>query len=98
MFAKEFDTFLHLNLERKSHRDIFSINSTPENVLNAVYLLNNKTKKQGRVLLFIDEIQNSPEAVALLRYFYEDTPEIYVIAAGSLLESLIDIHISFPVA
>lgn len=97
MFAKEFDTFLHLDLERKAHKDIFSINDTPEDVLNAVYLLNNKTKKKGRVLLFIDEIQNSPEAVALLRYFYEDMPEIYVIAAGSLLESLIDIHISFPV-
>lgn len=45
----------------------------------------------------IDEIQNSPTAVAKLRYFYEELPEIFVIAAGSLLESLIDVHISFPV-
>ncbi len=33
----------------------------------------------------------------MLRYFYEDFPELYVIAAGSLLETLIDVQISFPV-
>lgn len=54
-------------------------------------------RKEGRTLIFMDEIQNSPKAVVKLRYFYEETPEIYVIAAGSLLESLIDVHISFPV-
>lgn len=32
-----------------------------------------------------------------LRYFYEELPEIYVIAAGSLLENLVDVHASFPV-
>jgi len=48
-------------------------------------------------LLFIDEIQNSPHTVSLLRYFYEETPEIYVIAAGSLLETMLDRHISLPV-
>ena len=35
--------------------------------------------------------------MALLRYFYEELPDIYVIAAGSLLEKLIDVHVSFPV-
>ena len=48
-------------------------------------------------MLFIDEIQNSPKAVEQLRYFYEEVPGIHVIAAGSLLESLIDRQISFPV-
>ena len=37
------------------------------------------------------------KAVASLRYFYEHKPQIHVIAAGSLLETLIDSHISFPV-
>ena len=32
-----------------------------------------------------------------MRYFYEELPEIHVIAAGSLLENLVDIHVSFPV-
>ncbi len=96
-FAKEFDTFLHLNLERKTDRILFEENDSAEDVLTAIYLLKNKTRTNGRTLLFIDEIQSSPQAVALLRYFYEDIPDLFVIAAGSLLETLIDIHISFPV-
>ncbi len=55
-------------------------------------------KKKGDTLLFIDEIQNSPEAVALMRYFYEETPDLFVISAGSLLEVMMDMKkISFPV-
>lgn len=96
-FAKEFDTFLHLNLERKTDSDVFEENDSAENVLTAIFLLKNKERKNGRTLLFIDEIQASPKAVALLRYFYEDIPDLFVVAAGSLLETLIDVHVSFPV-
>lgn len=96
-FAKQFDTFLHLNLERKTDRLLFEEHDSAEDVLTAIYLLKNKERARGRTLLFIDEIQSSPQAVALLRYFYEDFPELYVIAAGSLLETLIDVQISFPV-
>jgi predicted AAA+ superfamily ATPase len=96
-FAKEFDTFLSLNLERTVDKAIFESNDAPEDVLTAIYLLKNKERKQGRTLLFIDEVQTSRKAVHLLRYFYEDLPELYVIAAGSMLETLIDVHISFPV-
>lgn len=35
--------------------------------------------------------------IALLRYFYEQRPDLYVIAAGSLLENLVDVKVSFPV-
>ncbi|MDR2511928.1 MAG: AAA family ATPase [Bacteroidales bacterium] len=96
-FAKEFDVFLHLNLERKADKSVFDVNDTPEDVLIAIYLLKNKERKQGRTLLFIDEVQNAKKAVAMLRYFYEDMPKLFVIAAGSLLETLIDVHLSFPV-
>jgi len=40
----------------------------------------------GETLLFFDEIQESQRAISSLRYFYEDYPELHVIAAGSLLE------------
>ena len=96
-FAKEFDIFLHLNLEREKDKAVFEVNDSPEDVLTAIYLLKNKERKKCKTLLFIDEVQTSKKAVALLRYFYEDMPELYVIAAGSLLETLIDVHISFPV-
>ena len=42
--------------------------------------------RPGKTLLFIDEIQECPRAVTALRYFYEELPELHVIAAGSLLE------------
>jgi predicted AAA+ superfamily ATPase len=96
-FSKEFDTFLSLNMERGADKTVFETNNTPDDVLTAIYLLKNKEKKTGRTLLFIDEVQASKKAVSMLRYFYEEIPELYVIAAGSLLETLIDMQISFPV-
>jgi len=96
-FAKEFDVFLSLNLEKIADKAVFESNDAPEDILKAIYLLKNKERTPGRTLLFIDEVQNSKKAVSLLRYFYEDVPELFVIAAGSLLETLIDVQISFPV-
>lgn len=48
--------------------------------------------------MFIDEIQESPKAIQQLRYFYEDLPQLHVIAAGSLLEFAISKVESMPVA
>jgi predicted AAA+ superfamily ATPase len=50
----------------------------------------------GEDLLFFDEIQASPRAIMSLRYFYEQIPDLHVIAAGSLLEFSTS-DISFPV-
>lgn len=62
-----------------------------------LFLYANKKRNNGKTLIFIDEIQNSPNAVKLLRYFYEEAADLFVVAAGSLLETLIDKKISFPV-
>lgn len=52
----------------------------------------------GKILLFLDEIQQCPKALQSLRYFYEKLPALHVIAAGSLLEFTIqDKNFSFPV-
>lgn len=96
-FAKKYDSFLSLNLDKDEHRKLFEKGYSFSDLLMAIYLVNGKTRDNSRTLLFIDEIQNSPHAVALLRYFYEEAPEIHVIAASSLLESLIGKNISFPV-
>ena len=66
-------------------------------LIDRIHILCRKRKNDGTTLLFIDEIQNSPEAVRLLRYFKEEAPWLYVVAAGSLLETLIDTQVSFPV-
>jgi predicted AAA+ superfamily ATPase len=40
----------------------------------------------GKALVFIDEIQEAPHLLKLLRFFYEEKPGLHVIAAGSLFE------------
>lgn len=50
----------------------------------AIYI--NVPIEEGRTLLFLDEIQECPEAIMALRFFKEDYPGLHVIAAGSLLE------------
>ena len=97
-FAKQFDTYLYLNLENKRAKTLFEEDFSIDELVSQIFLFCNKPREQGkRTLLFIDEIQYSPSAVARLRYFYEDVPDIFVIAAGSLLETLVNTQISFPV-
>jgi len=61
-------------------------------------VIKNFRLKTGATLIFIDEIQNSPTAVKMLRYFYEELKDLHVIAAGSLLEFMMEKNqISFPV-
>lgn len=96
-FGKSFDTFLMLNLERKEDRAIFETDLGPNAIFQRI-CLEKHMRANGKTLLFLDEIQNSPQAVAMLRYFYEDMPELYVISAGSLLEVMMDVHkVNFPV-
>lgn len=98
MFAEGFETFIPLNLELAADLALFSEGSSISSILEAIYFLKMVPKKEGgRILIFIDEIQKSPAAVAMLCYFYEEAPHLYVIAAGSLLETMLDTRISFPV-
>mgnify|MGYP002565986481 CR=1 FL=1 len=76
-FGKEFDNFLSLNLEKKEAKDLFESTDDVKMLLPLLFLYDNKPQRPGRTLLFIDEIQSSPQAVALLRYFYEELPEGY---------------------
>ncbi|GHT62057.1 hypothetical protein FACS189451_05470 [Bacteroidia bacterium] len=96
-FARNFEHFLSLNLERKEAKNLLESSDDVKKLLPSLFLYCNVPRREGRTLLFIDEIQNSPHTVALLRYFYEELPEIYVIAAGSLLETALDKYISLPV-
>lgn len=96
-FGREFDNYLYVNLEDKNIYELFNCATDVKELLIDLFTAKGMVQNEGCTLLFIDEIQNSPQAVALLRYFYEELPQLYVVAAGSLLESLIDTHISFPV-
>ena len=86
-FALNFDHFVYLNLEKVKDKRFFENTDDVQEILDRIILEENAIIKENQTfLLFIDEIQEAPEVIELLRYFYEDTPHIYVIAAGSLLE------------
>ena len=97
LFSEYFDQYLYLNLEKKEERNIFEQGYPIDELIQAIFFYKNQEMGKGRILLFIDEIQASPSAVVYLRFFYESFPGLFIIAAGSLLETLIDTHISFPV-
>jgi len=97
-FAKEYRQSIALNLEKKVDSELFLRYPSVSDLLQAVFLRAGKDFSLRReTLIFIDEIQASTQAVEMLRYFYEEYPEIHVIAAGSLLETLFDKGIRFPV-
>ena len=66
-FAKEYGVYLKLNLEKSADRQLFESGMSMEELVTTIYLLNNQERKTVPTLLFIDEIQNSPQAVAMLR-------------------------------
>ena len=76
---------------------LFEMDIPLNDLVNMLFASSGKSQREGSTLIFIDEIQNSPKTIALLRYFYEQRPDLYVIAAGSLLENLVDVNVSFPV-
>lgn len=86
MFSESFDTFIELNLEQEGDRELFNKETDVARLYNYILLSKGIANPGKRVLLFIDEIQNSAQAIHSLRYFYELKPSLYVIAAGSLLE------------
>jgi len=58
----------------------------PSEIINKLQLLLGVEIKEENTLLFLDEIQECPQAIMSLRYFKEKMPKLAVITAGSLLE------------
>lgn len=97
-FSHFFDSYIELNLELERDALFFEKNKSVSELLDAILLSRRiQLEPNKTLLLFIDEIQERPLAIQLLRYFYEDLPHIYVITAGSLLEFALGEVKSFPV-
>lgn len=97
-FAEGYDIKILLNLEKPSDKQIFDDYDNANDIVDVLLLkFNLTTENTDGLLLFVDEIQESPKAIKLLRYFYEEYPQIHVIAAGSLLEFALKEIESFPV-
>ena len=98
LFGAEFRQYVSLNLDHPGDREIFDRELPLARTLEAIFFLKNADPAEASTLLFLDEIQNSPHAVQLLRYFAEERADLPVVAAGSLLEAALDRYrISFPV-
>lgn len=82
-----FKYFIEINLERQGNiKALFGDNLDIKKLCSQLSAIYNTPIIPGETLLFIDEIQESQRAISSLRYFYEDYPELHVVAAGSLLE------------
>lgn len=97
-FAKTFDQYLYFNLEKSVDNNLFLPNESLEATIQLLFLTRGKTNtKTKSTLIFIDEIQEKPQVIESLRYFYEDFPNLFVIVSGSLLEFAIEKVAKTPV-
>lgn len=88
MFGKQyFQNVIHLNLENIEHLRLFREEISLEDFEKIIQIKFHQKIISGESLVFIDEIQNSPFLIKLLRFFYEERPEVHVLAAGSLFEA-----------
>ena len=86
-FGKQFKYFAEVNFEKnKAVKTFFQGDIDVHLIVQKISSYINVPVEEGKTLLFLDEIQECPEAIMALRFFKEDYPELHVIAAGSLLE------------
>lgn len=98
-FAKTFypGAFLEVNFEISPEwHSIFARDLNPVRICDELELMSGKRLRDGQTLLFLDEIQLCPKALAALRYFFEQLPNVPVLAAGSLLDFALE-DLQFPV-
>lgn len=91
-------TLAEVNFEKTPQASSLFSSNDPHQILRALSVFLNQKIELSQSLLFLDEIQAAPEILAKLRWFYEECPELPVIAAGSLLEFVLEDHrFSMPV-
>lgn len=87
-----------VNLEQHLYLDAIFKSLDMDAIIRELDALSGGNIQDPGAVLFLDEIQATPHAIQVLRYFYEMKPKIPVISAGSLLEfALADHHFSMPV-
>lgn len=99
-FGREnFENCIYLNMEiENSLAKYLDEEISPVKIIQYIEILKNTRIVAGSTLIFFDEIQASERAVTALKYFYEQTPQYHIVAAGSLLGVAINRQrFSFPV-
>ncbi len=98
-FAEVSNRFcLELNFERTPELSDFFNDKNPKQIMQKLAVYAKRPLDPNATLLFLDEIQAAPQVLETLRYFYEEYAELPVIAAGSLLDFVLEApEFSMPV-
>lgn len=94
----EFQTVIYLNFESSERlKSLFSLDFDIKRIISIIEIEANQKIVAEKTLLIFDEIQEEEKGLTALKYFYENTPEYYIVAAGSLLGVSLQKNTSFPV-
>ena len=95
---KQYSNYASFNFDEEEElSSIFETNKNPHRIIELLGLLSGQKIISGETLIILDEIQECPAALNSLKYFREKANEYHVIAAGSLLGTLLSKSKSFPV-
>ena len=87
---KHYSSYVYFNFDEEDElKSIFTANKNPQRIVELLSLLSGTRIQPGNTLIIFDEIQECPEALNALKYFREKANEYHVIAAGSLLGTLL---------
>ena len=78
-----FEQFTYINFEELNLQDVFA-EKNPHAIIQQLALISGNKIDPQRTLLIFDEIQECKPALNALEYFYEQIPELAIVAAGSL--------------
>lgn len=94
----EFDTVVYLNFESSERlKSIFEPDFDIKRIISIIEIEVNHKIESDKTLLIFDEIQEAEKGLTALKYFCEQAPEYYIIAACSLLGVSLQKNTSFPV-
>ncbi|MCD8005488.1 MAG: ATP-binding protein [Oscillospiraceae bacterium] len=93
-----YDSYVYFNFDEEDElKSIFEANKNPQRIIELLSLIAGEKILPEKTLIIFDEIQECPEALNSLKYFKEKANEYHVIAAGSLLGTLLAQPKSYPV-
>lgn len=93
-----YNNFVYFNFDEEDEiKSVFEANKNPHRIIEILSMIAGVKILPGETLIIFDEIQECPEALNTLKYFKEKANEYHVIAAGSLLGTLLAKPKSYPV-
>ena len=98
-FGKNYyKSFVYFNFDEEDElKSIFETNKNPQRIIELLSMIAGEKIYPEDTLIIFDEVQECPEALNALKYFKEKANEYHVIAAGSLLGTLLAKPKSYPV-